>query len=128
MPAASLAGSPRRYVRLLGLNAGQWPRASAEDGLLPDHVVPAAALEPVSRAQADNRAFAAILAQCGGRAVLSFARRNDDGRRLGLSPLLSGRGQPVHLLRHAAPPHALSEAERLAARLPEFADLPQAAS
>ncbi|MEG0084662.1 MAG: hypothetical protein RR983_10580 [Massilia sp.] len=25
MPVAALAGSPRRFVRLLGLNAGQWP-------------------------------------------------------------------------------------------------------
>jgi hypothetical protein len=128
MPAASLAGSPRKFIWLLGLNAGQWPRASTEDGLLPDHVVPAAELEAVARAHADSRDFADILSLCSDSAVLSFARRNDDGRRLGRSPLLAGQGQPVHLLRHAAPRHALSETERLAARLPELAELPQGAS
>jgi hypothetical protein len=126
MPAAALAGTPRRFVRLLGLNAGQWPRASAEDGLLPDHVVAAEELEWLTRAEQDCRDFGNVRRACATQVVLSFSRRNDDGRKLSRSALLAGLSQSAYLLRHAAAPHAMSEADRLAARLPEFRCLPLA--
>ncbi|WP_306392534.1 PD-(D/E)XK nuclease family protein [Telluria beijingensis] len=122
MPAAALAGTPRRFVYLLGLNAGQWPRARLEDALLPDHVVPAAELDPVSQAQQDAADFAAILGGCNGQAVLSCARRNGDGRSLGRSPLLAGMPAPAPVRRNAVPAHAMSEVDRLAARPAEFRD------
>ncbi len=40
MPASALAASPRRFVRLLGLNSSRWPRGIAEDRLIPDHIIP----------------------------------------------------------------------------------------
>lgn len=120
MPAAALAGTPRRFVYLLGLNAGQWPRARLEDALLPEHVVPVAELEPVSQAQQDTADFAAVLAGCAGQAVLSCARRNDDGRSLGRSPLLAGAPAASYLRRNAVPVHAMSEVDRLAAQATEF--------
>lgn len=126
MPAQALSGTPRRFVRLLGLNAGQWPRGSAEDGLLPDHVMPSHELEPLTRAEQDCRDFGNLLAACATQVVLSFSRRNDDGRSLGKSALLAGRDQRDYLLRYATPLHAMSEADRLAARLPEFQRLPLA--
>lgn len=128
MPAGALVGTPRRFVRLLGLNAGQWPRGSSEDGLLPDHVVAAEELEPLTRAQRDVRDFGNLLRNCATQVVLSFSRRNDDGRSLGKSPLLSSFGLPSYLLRHATPLHAMSEADRLSARLPEFQRLPLASA
>jgi hypothetical protein len=38
MPASALAASPRRFVRLLGLNSSRWPRGISEDRLLSDHI------------------------------------------------------------------------------------------
>jgi len=122
MPASALAGTPRRFVRLLGLNAGQWPRARAEDALLPDHVVPAVELDPCPQALQDADDFAAALAACAGQAVLSYARRNGDGRALGKSPLLAHCPASAYLRRNAVPAHVMSEADRLAARLWEFGE------
>ena len=75
MPASALAASPRRFVRLLGLNSTRWPRAMAEDRLLSDHIVPTAELDPLPAAAADRRDFATILATTGSQVVLSRARR-----------------------------------------------------
>jgi hypothetical protein len=47
MPASALAASPRRFVRLLGLNSSRWPRGIAEDRLIPDHIIPTAELDPL---------------------------------------------------------------------------------
>jgi hypothetical protein len=38
VPAHELVGSPRPYVRLLGMTRRGWPRVGGEDPLLPDHV------------------------------------------------------------------------------------------
>ncbi len=51
MPASALAASPRRFVRLIGLNSGRWPRNIAEDRLIPHHIIPTSALG-VRRAKA----------------------------------------------------------------------------
>ncbi|MDQ0470139.1 PD-(D/E)XK nuclease family protein [Labrys wisconsinensis] len=126
MPASALAASPRRFVRLLGLNSSRWPRGIAEDRLIPDHIIPTPVLVPLPVNLADRRDFETILATTGGEAVLSRARRDSDGRLLGRSPLLVGHGDETYLRRNAAPAHAFSETDRLMARSREFAADPQA--
>ena len=129
MPAAELAASPRPFVRLLGLNSSRWPRASTEDRLLSDHVVPTAQLDPLPFAVADRRDFHTILATTERQVVLSRARRGEDGRLLGRSALLlQGPAAETYLGRNAVPAHAFSETDRLTARPLEFGDLPQAQS
>jgi hypothetical protein len=128
MPASALATSPRRFVRLLGLNSSRWPRGIAEDRLIPDHVIPTPVLDPLPVNLADRRDFETILATTADTIVLSRARRDSDGRLLGRSPLLAGHGDETYLRRNAPPGHAFSETDRLMARPQEFAADPQAAS
>lgn len=126
MPASSLAASPRRFVRLIGLNSSRWPRGIAEDRLIPDHIIPTAELDPLPVSLADRRDFETILATTSDQVVLSRARRDSDGRLLGRSPLLAAYGDETYLRRNAVPPHAFGETDRLVARPREFATDPQA--
>lgn len=126
MPASALAASPRRFVRLLGLNSSRWPRGIAEDRLIPDHIIPTPVLDPLPVNLADRRDFETILATTADTVVLSRARRDSDGRLLGRSPLLAGLGGETYLRRNATPGHAFSETDRLMARPQEFAADPQA--
>jgi hypothetical protein len=128
MPASALAASPRRFVRLLGLNSSRWPRGIAEDRLIPDHVIPTPVLDPLPVNLADRRDFETILATTADTVVLSRARRDSDGRLLGRSPLLAGRGDETYLRRNAVPVHAFSETDRLMARPQEFGAEQQAVS
>ena len=128
MPASALAASPRRFVRLLGLNSARWPRGIAEDRLIPDHIIPTAVLDPLPVSLADRRDFETIIATTTGDVVLSRARRDSDGRLLGRSPLLIEHSEETYLRRNAAPVHAFSETDRLMARPQEFATDPQAVS
>jgi len=128
MPASALAASPRRFVRLIGLNSSRWPRGISEDRLLPDHIIPTQVLDPLPINQADRRDFETILATTSGQLVLSRPRRDSDGRLLGRSPLLAGLGAEAYLRRNAVPLHAFSETDRLMARTGEFRASPQAAS
>ncbi|MNJ13262.1 PD-(D/E)XK nuclease superfamily protein [compost metagenome] len=128
MPANTLAASPRRYVRLIGLNASQWPRAVDEDRLIPTHVIPTSLLDPLSLNLADRRDFEIILASTDGEVVLSRARRDKDGRLLGRSPLLGSQPEEAYLRRHAVPEHAYSETDRIMARPNELQAQPQALS
>jgi PD-(D/E)XK nuclease superfamily len=125
MPASALAASPRRFVRLLGLNSSRWPRAISEDRLLSDHIIPTAELDPLPVSAADRRDFETILATTECQVALSRARRDADGRLLGRSPLLYGRPAEHYLRRNAAPEHAFSETDRLTARPDEFSTSPQ---
>ena len=127
MPASMLAASPRRFVRLLGLNSSRWPRGISEDRLLSDHIVPTAELDPLPVAAADRRDFGTILTTTESQVVLSRARRDNDGRLLGRSALLL-QGQPdeTYLRRNGVPDHAFSETDRLMARPREFRAMPQA--
>src|SRR3546814_1739351 len=125
MPASALAASPRRFVRLIGLNSSRWPRGIAEDRLIPNHIIPTAELDPLPVNLADRRDFETILATTSGEVVLSRARRDSDGRLLGRSPLLASHGEEVYLRRNAVPAYALSEPDRLMARPGEFAVDPQ---
>ena len=86
MPASALAASPRRFVRLLGLNSARWPRAMVEDRLISDHIVPTAELDPLPLAAADRRDFATILATTESEIVLSRDRRDT----LALGALMRG--------------------------------------
>lgn len=126
MPAATLVGCPRPHVWLLGLNARTWPRAAAEDALLPDHLVPAAQLEPSPVTRRDREVFHAIVAS--GTITCSASRRDATGRLLGLSPLLPHGTVPERLRRARIPTHAMSEQDRLMARPAEFATTARAIS
>ena len=128
MPASALAASPRRFVRLLGLNSSRWPRGISEDRLLSDHIIPTAELDPLPVGAADRRDFATILATSERQVVLSRARRDSDGRLLGRSTLLQGQPDEIYLRRNRIPDHAFSETDRLTARPQEFRALPQAAA
>ena len=128
MPAAELAACPRPNVRLVGMNSGRWPRSISEDRLIPDHIIPTNQIDPLPVNLADRRDFQTILATTARQVVLSRARRDQEGRLLGRSPLLSGLGEERHLRRHAVPAHAYSETDRLMARPEEFALDPQATS
>jgi hypothetical protein len=128
MPASELAASPRRYVRLIGLNSTRWPRNIAEDRLIPDHIIPTSVLDPLPVNLADRRDFETILATTTDEVVLSRSRRDSDGRLLGRSPLLAGRCRERYLRRNDMPIHAFSETDRLMARPQEFAADAQAVS
>lgn len=128
MPASALAASPRRFVRLLGLNSSRWPRGISEDRLLSDHIIPTTDLDPLPVGAADRRDFATILATSERQVVLSRARRDSDGRLLGRSTLLQGQPDEIYLRRNRVPDHAFSETDRLTARPQEFRALPQAVS
>ena len=128
MPASALAASPRRYARLLGLNSSHWPRGRVEDRLLSDHIVPTDELDPLPVGEADRRDFETILRTTQCQVVLSHARRDSDGRRLGRSVLLHGRPDAIWHSRNAVPGHAFSETDRLMARPGEFRATAQARS
>ncbi|WP_250482557.1 PD-(D/E)XK nuclease family protein [Caballeronia sp. GACF5] len=128
MPASALAASPRRYVRLLGLNASQWPRANAEDPLIPEHIIPSAEFNPLPVSAADRLDFETILSTTAGQVVLSRARRNGEGRQLGRSSLLNGFDTETLLARYSPPVHAFSETDRLMGRPVEFRGSLQATS
>ena len=119
--ASALAACPRPYVWLFGLNARSWPRRSAEDPLLPGHVVPSAELDPVPVTEADRAAFDAIGATTAGQLTCSASRREATGRLLGLSPLLPEGFEPIRLRRARVSEHAMSEQDRMMARPAEFA-------
>ena len=127
MPASALAASPRRFVRLLGLNSARWPRAIVEDRLLSDHIMPTAELDPLPVAAADRRDFATIVATTESEIVLSRARRDEEGRLLGRSTLLfQVEVDEDYVPRNRVPMHAFSETDRLMARPEEFNGLSQA--
>ena len=128
MPASALAASPRRFVRLLGLNSSRWPRGISEDRLLSDHIIPTRELDPLPVGDADRRDFATILVTTERQVVLSRARRDSDGRLLGRSPLLRDQPDETYLPRNRIPEHAFSETDRLMARPEEFRSTPQAAA
>jgi hypothetical protein len=118
-----IAGSPRKHVRLLGLASRSWPRRSADDPLLPKHVLGDVVLQERTLAQTDRAHFAAILERSDAQVVLSRARRGADGRKLAPSPLLRGldTGEEVSLMPRRLPEHAFSEGDRRLARPRELA-------
>ena len=128
MPASALAASPRRFVRLVGLNSARWPRGISEDRLISDHIIPTVELDPLPVGAADRRDFETILATTERQIILSRSRRDSEGRLLGRSSLLGGHAGETYIRRNAVPLHAFSETDRLMARPQEFAHEPQAIS
>lgn len=128
LPAAALAATPRPYVRLLGLNAGLWPRTSTEDGLLPDHVVPASELAALPQEVADRHAWQAIVRGTSTQLVLSCSRRDSKGRTLGRSMLLQGLPDATYMRGNAHATQPLSDTDRLQSQPDEWRLLPQAKS
>lgn len=125
-PAAHLAGAPRRFVRLIGLTAGGWPRGVSSDPLLPDHILSLDDDQAPTRPQADRRSFASIVRHAENLS-LSYSRRNGRGGLQTPSPLLPANVTPVRLARQRVPEHAFSEADRLAARPEEARQSPRIA-
>ena len=128
MHASALATCPRPYVWLLGLNARTWPRASLEDPLLPDHIIPSAELNPLPVTHMDRLAFRAISGTTERELVCSASRRDATGRLMGLSPLLPHDVTVERLRRTRVPEHAMSEQDRMMARPVEFAGTTRARS
>ncbi|MDP3593566.1 PD-(D/E)XK nuclease family protein [Phenylobacterium sp.] len=128
MPASALAASPRRFVRLVGLNSARWPRGISEDRLISDHIIPTVKLDPLPVGAADRRDFETILATTERQIILSRSRRDSEGRLLGRSSLLGDHAGETYIRRNAVPTHAFSETDRLMARPQEFAHEPQAIS
>jgi hypothetical protein len=124
--ASALAGSPRPFVRLLGLASRSWPRRSGEDPLLPGHVLGSVVLHEQSLAERDRRSFRAIIRRVASEVVFSRAKRDAEGRRLAPSPLLRqvDAGDEGELLPRRLPEHAFSEADRRLARPDELASDP----
>ena len=128
MPASALAASPRRFVRLIGMNSSRWPRGISEDRLISDHIIPTTELDPLPVGAADRRDFETILATTEREVILSRARRDSEGRLLGRSSLLGSHTEETYIRRNAVPGHAFSETDRLMARPDEFAGDPQTVS
>jgi hypothetical protein len=92
---------------------------------LPNHVVPAARLDPYPVEKADRRHFAVIADAASEGLVLSRSRRNAQGGRVDPSPLLARSTGERSLSRARIPEHAFSEADRLMARPQEAAGIEQ---
>jgi RecB family exonuclease len=123
-PASHLAAAPRPWVRLLGMTTRSWPRRTAEEPLIPSHILSRSALNPQPVAEQDRRAFHVITAHAFGGCVLSRSRRNAQGGLLSPSPL-GLQGARVQVLKRARiPQHAFSETDRLLARPDEAAAAP----
>jgi hypothetical protein len=125
-PASAVAAVPRPLTWLVGLTSRSWPRRAGEDPLLPDHVIPAARLDPLPVHQADRRDFRTIWDMTTHELVCSRARRDSEGRLNGVSPLYPRTFSEAYLAQSREPEHAASATDRLLARPTEFAALPLA--
>jgi hypothetical protein len=125
-PASAIAAVPRPFTWLVGLTSRSWPRRTAEDPLLPDHVIASSRLDPLPIHEADRRDFRTIRAMTSQELVSSRARRDSEGRINGISPLYPRDVAETHLGQSRDPEHAASATDRLFARPPEFAAFPLA--
>jgi hypothetical protein len=123
-PASHLAAAPRPFVRLLGMNTRTWPRRTAEDPLLPSHIMERHLFDSDPVTEADRRIFQVITAHASGGCVLSTSRRSAQGGLLAASPLLPTDSPRRVFMRARPAEHALSEADRLLARPAEAAIVP----
>jgi len=125
MSAEDLAASPRKYVRLLGLTSRNWPRRPSEDALIPDHIIPSAELDPMPVSALDRTDYATIMATTEKEVVLSWPRRDAEGRALSISSLVPENIRKKHgvLRLTGTPGHAMSESDRLFARPQDYSAL-----
>mgnify|MGYP001562333466 CR=1 FL=1 len=119
-PASTLATAPRRFVRMLGLTSRNWPRAFADDPLLPGYIIPSTTLQPVSLPAWDRLDFACLLSGAQDDVALSRSRCDSQGRLMGRSALWPVDSQETVLRWIRVPEHAISESDRLLARPEEF--------
>jgi hypothetical protein len=113
--ADELASAPRRFVWLLGVTAGSWPRSTGLDPILPRYIVDPQVVDPDPIEAADLRCYA-IITTHATEAMLSTGRLSADGKSAYASSLLPRI--PDNHVRHRdqAGWRALSEADRLFCR------------
>lgn len=125
MSAEDLAASPRKHVWLFGLTSRNWPRRQTEDALIPRHVVPPSRLDPMPLSRIDAVDFDTIMKTTESTVVLSWPRRDGDGRQLGVSGLVPQSARKdegfVYLSRSRETSTAFSETDRMFSRPVEFA-------
>ncbi len=126
--AAAIAAAPRPFTWLLGLSSRSWPRRTAEDPLLPHHIVAAERLTPLPVHDADRRDFQTLCNMAEREVVYSRARRDSEGRLNGVSPLYRQDLGETYFARSREAEHAASAADRLMARPREFQKTPRAVS
>lgn len=124
-PASHLAGAPRHWVRLLGLDGRAWPRPESEDALVPNHVLARRRLVPVSITERDRTAFTTLLGHSSQAIVLSRGQRSAEGGLQCASALWPASVVPQAKTRSRTPQHAFSEADRLLARPSEAGKSPR---
>ncbi len=117
-PAWHLAGAPRRFVWLVGLTSGGWPRPVVGDALLPRHLLGRVLRDPTIT-ECDRQDFATVAMAATGALVLSRAARSAQGGVLAPSPLLPTDVTADVVDQRHVPIHAYSEADRVLARLDE---------
>jgi hypothetical protein len=127
-PADHVAASPRPFARLLGLTAEAWPRRTADDPLLPGHVLDTACMGALALPDRDRRSFAAIRRGATAALVLSRGRRDARGGAVAQSPLAAIAGRERTLGASRIPQFAFSPADRLRSRADEAAGHPVIAS
>lgn len=137
MQAEVLAACPRPYARLVGLSSRRWPRKRIEDALLPNRIIPDEHLDPMPAAEADRRDFWTVVDTSSKMVVLSWPRRDAEGKAVGVSSLVEEidrrrsmdfEHKVVKRRRMAVPQHAFSEPDRVSARIGEFSATPRAVS
>lgn len=132
MSAEDLAASPRKHVWLFGLTSRNWPRRQTEDALIPRHVVDPSRLDPMPLSHVDTVDFKTIGDTTEGMLVMSWPRRDGDGRQLGVSGLVPSEARHpdnmTYLSRSRETATALSETDRLFSRPSEFAQTKEASA
>jgi hypothetical protein len=122
-PSHHVAAAPRKYVRLLGLNANAWPRQASENPLLPDHLLGGLRLPSANVADDDLMMHDIVTSQSEGYA-LSRGHRSATGTMQAASVLWRHDHERV-VGRSAIPAHAFSESDRLYARPVDAGKAPQ---
>lgn len=124
-PAPHLIGSPRRLVRLVGLDGRTWPRPESEDALVPNHILARRHLLPVSITERDRATFNMLVGQTSQGIVISRGQRSAEGALQCASALWPAAIVPRAKTRSRTPEHAFSEADRLLARPAEAGSSPR---
>lgn len=114
-PAAEIVSAPRKYTRLIGLNARSWPRTETDDALFPARLVPARP-DRLSIIAIDRLHFSLLVAEATGGCTASCSARSAEGTLLSPSPLWPSGAAVANLARTRIPLHAANEADRLLAR------------
>lgn len=128
MSAENLAANPRSEVMLIGMTSENWPRHENEDSLIPDHVITTEVLNPMPLTGLDEADFNTIYTTTAETLVISWSRRDAEGKKCEPSGLLSQEliKNSKELGRSRRAPNAMSEADRLFCRPDEFSQRPEA--